>query len=262
MKRLTSLIVLLLPVLASAQDDFRLEAHRGICNRYPENTVLSFKMAAKEPVYAGIETDVQMTSDGVLVLMHDPTLDRTTDATGAVSDYTWKELRHKVHIDGGYGWCDGKWAGHREVYIPTFKSYLKICRRSGKMPYVELKLLTDEGIVKTIEMLHRMGFKDDEFVLTSTTMHYLELAGELCGAKREFMKKKFTPEEIEEIARKDSSLVIRPAATHLRQDVVDKCRELGLEMEAYVLPVGDRALLQQLKDWGVKGVTCNDWIGL
>ena len=83
--------------------EFGLQAHRGLSHRFPENTVLAFREAAKVPYYYGMETDVQMTKDGVLVCMHDYTLDRTTTASGAVSDYTWAELR-KAWIDGGTGW--------------------------------------------------------------------------------------------------------------------------------------------------------------
>ena len=109
---------------------FGLQAHRGLSHRYPENTALAFREAGKVPYYFGMETDVQMTSDGVLVCMHDKLLDRTTDATGKVSDYTWAELR-KVWIDGGSGW-DDKYT--HKLRIPTFKEYLKICKRRSWCP--------------------------------------------------------------------------------------------------------------------------------
>ena len=254
---LSVLLLTLAASFAAGAQDFKLEAHRGICNRYPENTVLSFKQAAKVPVYYGIETDVQETSDGVLVLMHDLTIDRTTDHTGKVSDYTWKELKKIRIAEGSIGWAP-KWEG--KLRIPTFKEYLKICRKNGKVPYVELKLLSDEGIRNTIRTLHKMGFSDQDYVLTSTTRHYLEEAGKYSSAKKEFMKKTFTVEELEELA--DKGFVIRPASVAITQEVVDKCKELGLEMEAYVLPVGDPGKLAQLKAWGIQGATCNDWLGL
>ncbi len=59
----------------------------------------------------GIETDVQRTADGVLVLIHDATVDRTTDGTGAVNDLTWDQLSR---LDAG-SWLDPKWAGERIV---------------------------------------------------------------------------------------------------------------------------------------------------
>ena len=66
--------------------NFGLQAHRGLSNQFPENTVLAFREAGKVPCFFGMETDVQMTKDGVLVCMHDSTIDRTTNGTGKVSD--------------------------------------------------------------------------------------------------------------------------------------------------------------------------------
>lgn len=66
--------------------------HRGDSANYPENTMQAFRAA----IAAGadmIETDVRMTKDGVLVLIHDKSVDRTTDGTGYVKDMTFAQLR-------------------------------------------------------------------------------------------------------------------------------------------------------------------------
>lgn len=242
--------------LIPSHPGFCLEAHRGISNRYPENTVLAFSEAAKVPWYGGMETDVQESSDGVLVLMHDDYLERTTDGVGKVSFYTWDQLQ-RMHITGGYGWNE---AFAVKCRIPLFTEYLDICRNAGLVPYVELKLLSDEGIAKTIRTLHEKGFKDDEYVLTSFTRHYLEVARGLCDAKLEYMQGSFTDAELEELA--DKGFVIRPDSKKIDQRTVDKCAELGLELECWGLPVGGKDILERLVGWGVKGVTCNDWTGL
>lgn len=235
-----------------AGNNFKLEAHRGISNRYPENTVLSFRKAAAVKHYAGIETDVQMTSDGVLVLMHDDTLDRTTDATGSVSDYTWEQLQ-QINIDGGYGWHE-KYAG--KCRIPTFEEYLDIMAKCGKTPYVELKKLTPEGIEKTIRMLHDKGF-DGKYVLTSFNRDYLIHAKKFTDAPLEYMKGKISEKYIQDCL--DNGFIIRPNASKLSKDLVQRLHGMGLRVEAYGLKVGDKATLKNLKDWGVEGVTCNDW---
>ncbi|HCQ89799.1 MAG TPA: hypothetical protein DIU45_08730, partial [Clostridium sp.] len=67
-------------------------AHRGASMYYPENTMVAFEKAI-EMGCTGIETDVQMTKDGVLVLIHDEYLDRTTNGIGLVKNYTYNELR-------------------------------------------------------------------------------------------------------------------------------------------------------------------------
>ncbi|MGH2355212.1 MAG: glycerophosphodiester phosphodiesterase, partial [Chloroflexota bacterium] len=77
--------------------------HRGAAGHAPENTVASFDRGLALGV-DGVETDIRATRDGVLVLLHDATVDRTTDGTGAVADLTWEEvsrLNAAAHFGGG-----------------------------------------------------------------------------------------------------------------------------------------------------------------
>ncbi|MBA3440008.1 MAG: glycerophosphodiester phosphodiesterase [Pyrinomonadaceae bacterium] len=75
-------------------------AHRGGAGLRPENTLPAFRHAVALGVDV-LEMDVRSTSDGVLVLMHDQTVDRTTDGTGLVNSFTLEELRR---LDAGYHW--------------------------------------------------------------------------------------------------------------------------------------------------------------
>jgi glycerophosphoryl diester phosphodiesterase len=75
-------------------------AHRGGAGLWPENTIYAFERA-KELGVDVIEVDVRSTSDGVLVLMHDATVDRTTDGSGRVNEMTLAELKK---YDAGYRW--------------------------------------------------------------------------------------------------------------------------------------------------------------
>lgn len=237
---------------------FGLQAHRGLSHRFPENTVVAFREAAKVPYFYGMETDVQMTKDGVLVCMHDYTIDRTTNGTGKVSDYTWKELR-KFWIDGGTGWND-KYT--HKLRIPTFKEYLKVCKKANLVPYVELKLISPEGIKKTIEMLHQMGF-EGKYVLTSFKWDYLKEAAKYSNAPLEFMHKRYTTELVDKI-KGVKNCVIRPMARRTTKELVDYCHSQGLMVECYGLPMRDAEYVDKLRSWGVKGGTCNDyqWLNL
>ena len=67
-------------------------AHRGYSGKFDENTMLAFKKAIEYKA-DGIETDVQLSKDGVPVLIHDETLERTTNGNGFVKDYTLSELK-------------------------------------------------------------------------------------------------------------------------------------------------------------------------
>jgi glycerophosphoryl diester phosphodiesterase len=77
---------------------FWIIAHRGFSGLYPENTMLSFERAAALPIDA-IELDIHSSRDGKLVVIHDATLDRTTNLSGRVFDYSWEELKK---ADAGY----------------------------------------------------------------------------------------------------------------------------------------------------------------
>jgi glycerophosphoryl diester phosphodiesterase len=83
-------------------------AHRGYRQKYPENTPAAFQ-AALAAGAAMIEVDVMFSGDRQPVVIHDPTLERTTNGHGAVSDYTMEELKR---LDAG-SWFDAKFAGQR-----------------------------------------------------------------------------------------------------------------------------------------------------
>ena len=232
-------------------DGFNLEAHRGLSDEMPENTMASFLAAAEvgRPVYQGMESDVQMTSDSVLVMFHDSKVDRTTDGTGKVSSFTFEELRA---LDAGNG-----------EKVPTLECYLDCCRQAGLIPYIELKSEDPECVRRTFAALDSLGWKSGEYVITSFHLDALVLAQELCDAPLEYMNGKMTLEDVDKaMSLIRRNLVIRPSAVKMDQELVDGCRERGLMMEAYGLPVGDRQLLDQLIAWGVRGATCNSYKGL
>jgi glycerophosphoryl diester phosphodiesterase len=73
-------------------------AHQGGANLWPSNTMLAFQNSAQIGADV-LDTDMHMTRDGVLVLMHDDTVDRTTNGSGAIRDLTLAELKK---LDAGY----------------------------------------------------------------------------------------------------------------------------------------------------------------
>lgn len=236
---------------------FGLQAHRGFSDEFPENTVLSFEEAAKVPVYKGMETDAQMTSDGVLVCMHDDTIDRTTNGTGKVSSYTFAQLQ-EFFIDGGYGWKD-EYAN--KLKVPTLESYLDICKKNNLVPYVELKLLTYPGIKKVVDMLHAKGFSDGQFILTSFTLNYLLYASTICDAPLEFMVSSFSDDDVAAHSHL-KNIILRPSATKVTKAFVQKCHQYDVLAECYGITVGGEALVKNLIQCGVEGGTCNSWKNL
>lgn len=105
-------------------------AHRGATGYAPENTMAGFDLAVKMKADY-IEIDLQRSKDGKLVVIHDTTVDRTTDGTGKVGDLTFEQLRS---LDAG-SWKAEQFAGEQ---IPTFEEILD--RYHGKIGIlIELK---------------------------------------------------------------------------------------------------------------------------
>ncbi len=105
-----------------------LGAHRGGAALWPENTVTAFRAAAKRWPDIVLETDARLTADGHVVLLHDGTVDRTTDGTGAIDEMTLEQAKR---LDAGYRFTTGggKTFPHRGkgVRIATLAEALRAC---------------------------------------------------------------------------------------------------------------------------------------
>lgn len=105
-------------------------AHRGASAYAPENTLPAFQLALDQGAQ-GLELDVQRTADGVLVVVHDETIDRTSNGFGRVVDLTVDELR-RCDFSNGF-------IGHRNVRIPTLMEVLDLVAPTDASLNVELK---------------------------------------------------------------------------------------------------------------------------
>ena len=139
-------------------------AHRGASAYAPENTLPAFALAARQGA-DGIELDVHLSKDGELVVIHDETLDRTTNGTGAVKDHTLAELQALCAGNGMSGF-DG-------ARIPTLREVLELVRPTGMLVNIELKtsLVWYDGIEeKTLALVEALGMQ--ERVIYSSFNHY------------------------------------------------------------------------------------------
>jgi len=114
--------------------------HRGYKAKYPENTMLGFRKARELGVDM-LELDLRLTRDGQLVLMHDATIDRTTDGHGRVEAFSLRELQG---FDAGMG-----------ERIPTFEEFLDWVQPTGLFLNVEIKTKTRETVDKAVALLER-----------------------------------------------------------------------------------------------------------
>ena len=153
-----------------SKNNIYVAAHRGWCAKYPENTMTAFR-AAMELGVDQIETDVRITRDGELILMHDATVDRTTNGKGLVSDKLLCELKT---LDAGNG-----------ERIPTLRELMELVKDHPTMTLdIELKEYPTAGreqisfdtCDKVLAMIDEYGFSDRVVINTfSGKLHeYIE----------------------------------------------------------------------------------------
>jgi glycerophosphoryl diester phosphodiesterase len=106
-------------------------AHRGAGKLAPENTLAAFRVGAAHG-FRAFECDVKLSADGVPMLLHDSTLDRTTSGRGDAAALPWSELSR---LDAG-GWHGRTWAGEP---IPSFAAIARYCLRNAFALNVEIK---------------------------------------------------------------------------------------------------------------------------
>jgi len=109
----------------------KIWAHRGASKQAPENTLAAFRVGAAHG-YSAFECDVKLSADGVPFLLHDATLERTTDGSGVAGDRTWADLSR---LDAG-AWHGRTWAGEP---LPTFDAIASFCLRNGHALNIEIK---------------------------------------------------------------------------------------------------------------------------
>lgn len=113
------------------QSKTQIIAHRGDSGAAPENTLAAFREALRIGA-DGVEFDVQRASDGIPVVIHDHTLERTTTGSGAVAAHTAREL---ASLDAG-AWFGADFAGEG---VPTLEQVLELLGPSGMALHLELK---------------------------------------------------------------------------------------------------------------------------
>ncbi|MFJ8065944.1 glycerophosphodiester phosphodiesterase [Psychrobacillus sp. NPDC096426] len=150
----------------------KIYAHRGCSGSYPENTIAAFKAAARLPIH-GVEFDVHMTKDGELVVIHDESIDRTSNGRGFVKDLMLGELKY---YDFG-AWFSNSFRGEK---IPTLREALYVFKDTHHHINIELKsdVFPYEGMEwKVLEMLKEYRL-EGRVVISSFNHEMIQLVKE------------------------------------------------------------------------------------
>ncbi len=199
-------------------------AHRGNSAVAPQNTLAAFEAAWRAGADL-IELDVQLTRDGHVVVIHDDTVDATTDGTGTVTDLTLAEVRA---LDAG-SWFSGAYAGQR---VPTFAEVLDLLvRRPGTDLLLEIK----------------GSWSTDQVRLVTGPITDAGLTDRVIGQS-------FWPETVAAIAEADPSMRRGLLVFEVPEDLLGRCAELGvMTCNPYgPLLVADPGLVGRLHEAGIR----------
>ncbi len=225
-------------------------AHRGASAYAPENTLAAFQLA-RDLKADGVELDVQLSSDGELVVIHDERLERTTDGTGWVKDFTLEQLQQ---LDASMGSSD--FPGQR---IPTLAEVFDVLSGSDMTVNIELKdsEVFYEGIAEKV--LQLVDERNWEYRTVLSSFNHLTLArirqmGSLVYTGVLFSNVLYEPWDY---AHQLWATALHPdfRFIDLADDFIKRSHDSLLEVNAWT--VNEVADIDHMLDLGVNGIITN-----
>lgn len=229
-------------------------AHRGDSAHRPENTIASFA-SALEVGAAAVELDVQLTADGHVVVLHDPTLERTTTGRGDVRRMTLAEVRA---VSAGYPERFGDaYAGER---VPTLAEALALLRERARV-LVEIKTesVTDDdagGVeARVVEEVRRAGMAERVALISFDHRAIVRLRSLAPEMARGLLFGRASADAVLEAARDAGCDLVMPHKSQLSDALVERVRAAGLRLATWV--VDEPEELRRLARFGLYGVGSN-----
>ncbi len=136
----------------------RMIAHQGYSAVAPGNTLPAYR-AAGEAGFWGAECDISRTTDGVWILMHNDTVNATTDGTGSVNDMSYADIC-ALTVDAG-----ANIERYPNLKVPTLTEYLDVCAAYGMHPVIEVKERVADDEIDDLAALLSARAERDRFVL-------------------------------------------------------------------------------------------------
>jgi len=228
-------------------------AHRGFSGKFPENTVLAFREAVKIGSDS-IEMDVKSTKDGSLVILHDETVDRTTNGKGKIRDLTLIEAEG---LDAG-SWLDPVL---KSIKIPTLEEALDSIPSDIEL---NLHMLpAPEIFEKTVKLLKNTGRIDNSYLAVDASQ--IPLARRLHRKIRICnMRYQSNPEEYVEETRRFKCPILQffSPSYKVTKELVDRAHSYGIYVNVFfadteeemrrLIEIGTDAILTNRPDLLIK----------
>lgn len=216
--------------------------HRGAAGYEPENTLRSFRRALALNV-DGIELDVHCCRSGELVVIHDRTVDRTTNGTGEVAAQSYDQLRS---LDAGQG----------EV-IPTLND---VCQLVNKKVLIQIELkgggtaIPTAQLIKTYVAEHHWPL-DTFFISSFDHQQLMDIRTQLPTIGIGLLFHGKLPSDFLAYVKPYAAQSIHISRTVVSQPLVKKIHEAGYRVLVYTVNSHDEGV--RLRTWGVEGVTAD-----
>ncbi|HAB52070.1 MAG TPA: hypothetical protein DCE80_07880, partial [Ignavibacteriales bacterium] len=220
-------------------------AHRGCSSLAPENTYAAWVKAIEKGADY-FELDIQLSSDDSLVIMHDDTVDRTTDSTGTVSSLTYAQLRA---LDAG-SWFSSEFTGEK---IPSFSEALELSKTDGSIDIVaEIKSTNLNIVPKVVAMIQAYGMQS-RVIVSSFTQSQLTISKSLDPSIDVQLFGTITNAMIDQVASMNGEWV--GSGGTITQALIDYAHSKNILFNAWTINSGSQMLA--LIALGIDGITTN-----
>ncbi len=242
-----SILILALCLVTSSHafsaEPIELVCHRGANEFTPENTQAAAELCIEWGV-AYVEIDVRTSKDGVMYILHDATVNRTTNGTGKLRDLTSEEIDQ---LDAG-SWFNPKFAGQK---VPRLKPYLQWIKGKAKV-YFDVK---DADLEELIPLVYELGMENDCFFwfgnpLQATKFRRLDSELALKVNAR-------SPEEVRRVRERLGADIVEVGLDNMSDEMVDVCQELGVKLMIYH-PQKDADGFRRVVQWKPDMVNLNN----
>ena len=250
------LVMVLIPEAAPAANTFSqlrvpgevgyVAGHRGDSRGGPENTLPALQAVLDSPAEF-VELDVQLTSDDVPVIIHDFTLDRTTDGTGPIWASTWEQIRS---LDAGI-WAGDQFAGLR---VPHLTEFLGILHPTGKHAIIELKGSWTAAQVRIVSELIQGWELQQRIVFASFDLMTLQAAREVAPTIQRVIISREVNGDPAVVAAACGAVGIVTSMSFVQADpaVIERIHGAGLGVMLYTL--NDEVSWSEAVSLGVDGI--------
>ncbi|MEQ8521965.1 MAG: glycerophosphodiester phosphodiesterase [Vicingaceae bacterium] len=213
-------------------------AHRGASGHELENSMASFKKAVELGADV-IEADIQLTRDDVPIVFHDKLLDRTSNASGYTTDFTWSEFESGIRLKNG-------------EKVPTLEEYCLQIKSLKQLLYLDLKVFGTEGLIlRTCQKF----LNNDQFYFGSFHNHSIRLAKQFDPGITTVMIIEGNPIDMSLVVQNARCDIVAMGFDSIEEDSIPLVQEM--DKMVFTWTVDDPREIARAKSLGVNGITSN-----